>query len=153
MNKQALQQISRLQQEGITRDDALALRRISMTLHRWFEMECGDGNDYTSWSIVRGEKRTPHPADPRNFHHDDDGKPFIERHFHRGPPEPRYTAIPDRETGARKRLAKIMKRYPELLAYIQTDPWGCALYILRNSDIEPGRDIGSVYNRGIAVIA
>ena len=25
-------------------DDAQALRRISMTLHRWHELECGDSN-------------------------------------------------------------------------------------------------------------
>jgi hypothetical protein len=33
----------RLAQLGIGYYDAEQLRRIAMTLHRWFEMECGDG--------------------------------------------------------------------------------------------------------------
>lgn len=145
MNKQALSQISRLQQEGISLDDALALRRISMTLQRWFELECGDSNNYASWAIVRGRKENG------SFVHDDDGKPFIESHSHQGPAKVNYHAIDDRETGARKRLAKIMSRYPDLQAYVQTDPRGAALYILRNSDIPAGSDVSSIYNRGIAV--
>lgn len=28
---------------GINQEDALKLRRIEMTLHRWHERECGDG--------------------------------------------------------------------------------------------------------------
>ena len=31
-----------------------------------------------------------------------------------------------------------MKRYPTLQAYIQTDPRGCALYILRPGDVHGG---------------
>lgn len=48
--------IDRLREAGISRDDAEALRRISMTLHRWHELECGDSNDYASWTIARGRK-------------------------------------------------------------------------------------------------
>lgn len=33
-----------------------ALRRAELTLHRWSEMKCGDGNDYASWAIERDEK-------------------------------------------------------------------------------------------------
>jgi hypothetical protein len=51
-----LECVARLEQLGIERSDALALRRISMTLHRWHELECGDGNDYASWTIARGRK-------------------------------------------------------------------------------------------------
>lgn len=122
---------------GITYAHAVELRRISMTLHRWHELECGDGNDYASWSIVRGKKTG------NVFEYDDDGKPYIERHAH-SESKPTYSLIADRETGARKRLARIMANYPTLSAYIQTDPRGCALYIgehLTDSD----------YNRGIAV--
>ena len=43
--------------------------------------------------------------------------------------------IADRETGARKRLAVIMARYPHLTAYVQGDPRGCALYILTASQL------------------
>ena len=38
------------------RRDAESLRRISMTLRRWFELECGNSNDHGSWAIVRGYK-------------------------------------------------------------------------------------------------
>lgn len=44
-----------------------------------------------------------------------------------------------------------MTNYPQLRAYIQGDPRGCALYILRADDIGPGESIDSVYTRGIAV--
>ena len=37
---------------GFSRSDAETLRRISMTLHRWHEMECGT----SSGAIVRDEK-------------------------------------------------------------------------------------------------
>jgi hypothetical protein len=33
--------IAPLIRAGISYDDAYALRRISMTLNRWFELECG----------------------------------------------------------------------------------------------------------------
>ena len=45
--------IAHLVRAGIEYDDAQALRRIAMTLHRWHELECGDGNNYGSWSIER----------------------------------------------------------------------------------------------------
>lgn len=45
---------NRLLALGFSFEEASTLRRISMTLHRWHEMECGDGNDYASWCIVRG---------------------------------------------------------------------------------------------------
>lgn len=34
-------------------EDANTLRRAQLVLHRWAELECGDGNDYASWSIRR----------------------------------------------------------------------------------------------------
>ena len=65
-------------------------------------------------------------------------------------PIPRYP-VPDREAGARKRLAAIMKRYPALTAYVQTDPRGCALYLLRPGDVPAGAEPRECYTRGIAV--
>ena len=41
MNKEQYHMIRALEAEGVTYQDAQALRRISMTLHRWHEMECG----------------------------------------------------------------------------------------------------------------
>lgn len=114
-----------------TWDDALALRRISMTLHRWHELECG-----TDHGCIERDEKT--------------GKP----HWY-NPNAPvhmvRVVSIPDREAGALKRLAKIMARYPSLSYYVQTDPRGAALYILRPGDVPAGADVSSYYSRGVAV--
>lgn len=125
--------LSRLQSLGINLDDALELRRISMTLSRWAELECGDSNDYASWSIERDETTD---------------KPYIVRHPHSGAKSTR-SPVADREKGALKRLAGIMSRYPDLMVYHQTDPRGASLYILRASDAE--ENIESTYSRGLAV--
>lgn len=139
MQKYTVEMISRLQQIGITTEDAFQLRRIAMTLHRWHELECGDSDNYGSRCITRGRKSNG------SFEYNDNGRPFIERHWHRGEPNAQYFSIPDREAGAKKRLAKIMQRYPTLQAYIQTDPRGASLYIL-----PPGTDADN-YNCGVAV--
>ena len=141
---------------GITYEDATALRRISMTLHRWHERECGDGNSYGSWCITRGRK------EGKVFVHDDDGAPFMEHHHYlhgAGKDTTSYNSIPDNERGALKRLDKIMASYPGWISYVQGDPRGSALYILRPADTaglpdNPNGgdvDVSSVYNRGIAV--
>lgn len=106
---------------GISYDDAVQLRRISVTLHRWHELECGDGNNYSSWCIVRGKKTG------KVFEYADEGKPYIEQHTHDG--STAYYPTPDRERGAKDRLKRIMAGYPSLMAYVQTDPRGAALYI------------------------
>jgi len=146
--------IDDLQAAGISYEDATALRRISMTLQRWHELECGDGNSYGSWAIARGHKKvTP------GFIHDDDGPPYLEHHHYRhgeGKDIVTYSLMPDRERGALKRLAQIMARYPGFASYVQGDPRGCALYILRSGDLNTleggdGSDISSCYTRGIAV--
>ncbi len=126
--------IARLLEAGISTADADALRRIAMTLQRWFELECGDGNNRTSWAIVRD---------------DETDKPFMEYHPHDG--KSYRIAIPDREGGARKRLATILARYPELRAYVQTDPRGHSLYIIRPGDVPQGAELDQHYNHGIAV--
>jgi len=137
--------VASLIREGFASHDADALRRASMTLHRWHELECGDGDDYSSWCVTRGRKNG------KEFVHDDDGAPYLERHYHRGEAKAVYSRIGDRERGARKRIAAILTRYPGYQAYVQGDPRGCALYILRPGDIREGEDVSSVYTRGIAV--
>ena len=126
--------IERLKSSGITEKDALALRRISMTLHRWHELECGDGNDYASWGIERDETT---------------GKPYLVTHPHTG--KSRRSPIADREKGALKRLAAIMERYPDRIGYVQGDPRGSSLYIVSHADVPAGADVDSYYSRGIAV--
>lgn len=211
------------------REDAESLRRISMTLHRWHELECGDGNEHGSWSIERGrevERVTWRDSNPwsgqcvyvpyRRFlactslrasqivdngwdeskvdayllpqpdgslsaglrygadgpdylspmvtdakaaadlatEFGSDGPPFFVHHHYmhgKGKDYVTRTKCPDREAGALKRLAAIMARYPSLSSYIQGDPRGCALYILRQGDVPAGCDVGAYYSRGLAV--
>lgn len=127
----------RLMNQGISYNDAVALRRISMTLHRWHELECGDGNNHVSWCITRGKKTG------KVFEYDEAAKPFMEYHYF-NEDKPKYYATPDRERGALKRLQAIMANYPTLQAYVQTDPRGCALYIGQNLT-------DSNYSHGVAV--
>jgi hypothetical protein len=115
-----------------------------MTLHRWHELECGDGNNSGSWTIARGHKQSG------AFEYDDNGAPYSEYHSHSSNGAT-YTRIPDRERGALKRLAKILARYPTLAFYVQGDPRGASLYILRPGDIPEGQNVDAYYNRGIAV--
>lgn len=108
-------------------DDANALRRAQLTLHRWGEQECGDGNDYVSWAIERD---------------DTTGKPFMV--YHRfTKPHPERVSIADREAGALKRIAEVCKRNG-LHYFYQTDPRGCALYV-SNAPLSD-----SAYTNGIA---
>ena len=135
---------------GFTRAEAETMRRISMTLQRWFEKECGDGNSYGSWAIERDDNG--------------DGKPFMVHHHYlhgRGKDYTTRTPIADRENGARKRLDDIIKMrngrdraiggLGEVSAYVQTDPRGAALYILRAGDVPAGADVHAYYTRGICV--
>lgn len=138
--------IQTLTRAGIAYDDATALRRIAMTLHRWHELECGTGDDYKSYCVVRGIRHNK-----AEFEYSDAGKPYLEMHYHTGQNGARYLGIPDRETGAKKRLASIMARYPTLQAYIQGDPRGASLYILRPGDVPEGAEVDSYYSRGLAV--
>lgn len=131
--------IAQLESLGISSADAWALRRVSMTLNRWHELECGTGEGQTTYSVERDGDEP-------------DSKPFMRMQY---PTRDGYVdkrwPCPDRETGAKKRLANILKGYPTLKAYVQGDPRGCALYILRPGDVPEGADAGSYYSRGIAV--
>ena len=127
---------------GFTIEECESLRRISMTLHRWHELECGDGNNYVSWAIERDEQTDI----PYMVYHT-----FTEK-------QPRRERIADREKGAQKRLAAILaarngKTIPAVAveAYIQTDPRGAALYIIRPGDVPEGSKVDSCYSRGICV--
>lgn len=131
--------LPRLVALGISQEDAVALRRISMTLRRWFEYECGTGEGQTTYSIERDGEEP-------------DSKPYMRVQYptREGYVDKRWP-IADRENGARKRLVKIMARYPDLSPYIQGDPRGASLYILRASDIPAGESADAFYTRGVAV--
>lgn len=106
-----------MERRGIEIDgaDIEALRRCEMTLHRWAELECGDGNDYQSWAIERDEGS---------------GVPYMVYHPHNGTPTRRHK-IADREAGALKRVAEICRRLG-LHFFHQTDPRGVALYVSKD---------------------
>jgi hypothetical protein len=137
--KERAEVIARLVKLGISYQDAEALRRISNTLHNWFELECGTGNDRVSRSIERDENG--------------DGKPFLRVRYigYNNQWIDRKSPIADREAGAKRRLAAIMANYRRrLVPYIQGDCRGASLYVLRKADVR-GQDINSIYNRGVAV--
>ena len=127
MNKETTYMLSCLTLAGIAHDDAMALRRIAMALHNWHEQECGD--DY---GCIERDEVTGRPHWLNSW--------TMCRH-----------PIADRETGALKRLNIIMAKYPTLSAYVQGDPRGAALYILRPGDVPDGEDVDSYYSRGLPV--
>lgn len=98
---------------GIPFAAAETLRRAELTLHRWAEQECGDGNDYASWAIERDEVT---------------GKPFRAWYPHQGTAT--RTAIADREAGALRRVAAVCAELG-LYYFHQSDPRGCAIYVAR----------------------
>ena len=136
-----------LMELGFTRPEAESLRLISKALRRWHERECNGEIQRGDDGIVRGYRVNARFLDPN---------------------DPRYWyKVADRETGARKRLAAIIQarnarhyvmntdyyglRRDELAPYIQGDPRGAALYILRPGDVPEGGDVNAYYSRGICV--
>ena len=140
MKRETFELMARLEKLGFTYEQSNQLRRISLTLQRWFELECGTEN--AAGSSISIEREGPNG----------DGKPF-HRIQYMGPGgwvDRRYP-VADREAGARRRLAAIMAPFKRrLVSYIQGDCRGASLYILRKSDVR-GQDINSIYNRGVAV--
>ncbi len=120
---------------GFTSDEVSALRRISMTLRRWHELECGNDS-----GVIERDEATGKPYWV-NYH---------SRYLSANDPRSR-SRIADREAGALRRLAKIMAKHAPLTTYIQTDPRGAALYILRPGDIPAGSSVDSCYTRGVCV--
>lgn len=122
--------IKALEECGVSVDDALALRRVERRLHRWYELECG-----TEQGAIERDENDPTILRWYNYVTNSWGV-YIGK---------------DDETLALKRLRFIMSKYPHLEAYVQTDPRGCALHILRPGDVPPGEDAGAYYSRGVAV--
>lgn len=167
--------LPRLTAIGISYPDAIALRRIAMTLHRWHELECGTdrgaierdestGNPYFvrqgnyGWSVwcLADDGAGKTRASRKTFPTKDAAIEYMLTVAPSREPEIRQVLyrrfpVPDRETGALKRLAAIMARYPQLSAYVQGDPRGAALYILRPGDVPEGGQADAYYSRGIAV--
>lgn len=126
MNKHRKNTYIQLDRLGINEDDATALIRASMTLHRWAERECNG-------EIQRDEET---------------GKPYVHSTYDGR----KLYATADREKGALDRAQKITTKYG-LGLYHQTDPRGCALYLIRPGDVPAGADVASYYSQGVAVVA
>ena len=135
MNKTELtaQVISSLAALGIKSSDIVTLRGIAKQMHKWDELECGDAYG----RCIERDEAT--------------GIPYMtsEPYNHTGPRLRQQ--IPDTERKTANRLAAVMAKYPELIAYHQGDCRGWPLYILRKSDVPAGSSIDSVYNRGVGV--
>ena len=149
--KRKFELYSRLQALGFTYEEAVSLRRIEMTLQRWGERECGDESGRC---IERDEKTN---------------RPYMTYDKGRNGERGRYP-IADREAGALKRLAAIIKARNvrknaesewnpnHLRAYHQGDCRGCNLYLVTVGQLEDastGREIPieANYTRGLAVCA
>ena len=125
-----MEQADRLVKLGLTYDEAETIRRISMTLHRWSEHEC-NGN-------IQRDEVTGVP------------RWFSDYEMQRAK-SPKGTVIPDRESGAIRRMWRIIKAHPGLAWYHQTDPRGAQVYVYSVDKLE-GRSIDSVYNSiGVAI--
>lgn len=120
------QQDNALQSLGFTARECDALRRISLTLHRWAEHECN--------GVIQRDGA------------DGDGVPY----WHSAHDGRRLYRAPDRERGALARLAA-MFRGREVTYYVQGDPRGCALYVIRPGDVPAGADVDAYYSRGLAI--
>ena len=116
-----------LQANGISAQDCEALRLISVRLRSWFERECGTGNGCIERDDKTGKAYWLNSTTMRRY------------------------PIRDMEKGAMRRLGAIMAKYPTLQSYIQGDPRGAALYIIRPGDIPQGQTVDSCYSRGICV--
>jgi hypothetical protein len=125
---------------GFTAEEVASLRRISSTLQRWHELECG-----TDSGVIERDDTT--------------GKPYwlsYSRSYLGANDSRMRSPVADRETGALRRLAGIISARNERTSapvetYIQTDPRGAALYILRPGDIPSGLTPESCYTRGVCV--
>lgn len=121
-----------MERYGFTEEEADQVRRIGMTLRRWYEMECNG-------EIERNEET---------------GKPeaISQAYLNGRTNERRAYPINDREKGAEKRLAKIMENKPRLWYYLQTDPRGCSVFVGRKDELQPGDKLDNVYSgRGFGV--
>lgn len=110
---------------GFTSEDYRALRRASNTLRNWYEHECN------------GMIRRDEFGDVPYWCNTNTGKLLF--------------PTPDREKGALKNIAKIVSGVAGMGFYVQTDPRGAALYIIRPGDVPDGEDVDSCYSRGICV--
>ena len=130
MTKQQTERYMRLRLSlgslGFTASQIEALLRCSRTLSTWAAHECNG-------EIQReGEDGTGRPY----WYNTNTGN--------------RMGPTADREAGALRR-AKVICEAHGVTFYHQTDPRGCALWVLRPGDVPEGKAADAYYTRGIAV--
>ena len=121
---------------NFTDDEVSSLRRLSARLRLWYERECNG-------EVARSET---------------DGRTY-EVHVHNSPGgKIRRHPTRDHERSSERRLASIIAArnarvpdVPPVYTYLQTDPRGAALYIMRAGDVPNGEHVESWYSRGIVV--
>lgn len=114
--------IASLARMGIADDDIRVLRSASAALHRWAERECNG----EVWVEDDGTAYTGSGSRPEK--------------------------CANLEARALKRVVKVLAKYPDLHAYHQGDPRGCALYVYRPADLKE-HSIESCYpSIGVAVV-
>jgi hypothetical protein len=125
-----------MSENGFTYDEAKSLLKCERALRKWGELECGTGDRNRSVHVFR----------------DESGKPFYRVQFYAGG-QWRESVQPKRDTekAALAKVEAIMAGKTGFRAHHQTDPRGCALYIIRPGDIEAGGNVRALYNRGIAL--
>jgi hypothetical protein len=123
---------------GFTADETCALLKAERTLHRWAELECGTGDDRVSISVERDEQT---------------GKPFrrVQYMGAGGKWQDRREPCRDMESAALRKIRAMFSGKSTLAFYVQGDPRGCALYVLRHGDVPAGGDVNAYYSRGIPV--
>jgi hypothetical protein len=123
-------QVATLARMGYSESEADALRRISIRLRNWYSLECGEG-----YGRMERDEKTGKPYFVREYQ-TRDGAWHTSRSLNR-----------DLERGALARLAAIA-RHPY---YLQGDPRGAVLYLLREGDVPEGESAESHYTRGVCI--
>lgn len=118
-----IQALTRL---GVSPSDTAQLLRDSALMRTWHEHECNGALQEDGEDSGKWYWHSPY-----------DGK--------------RLCRAANRYEPAKLRATRIAHCYG-LTAYIQGDPRGCALYLLRKGDVPVGEDPESYYSRGIAVV-
>ena len=121
--------VERVKRLGVIETDALALRRIAVTLHNWHEKECG-----TDHGCIERDETT--------------GKAYWLNSTTR-----QRSPVRDMETGALTRLQGIMARYRRrMVPYVQTDPRGASLYLVPRKTLKwYQQPIDQIYSQGVAI--
>jgi len=116
--------LAALQGLGFAEQEVKSLLRCQRVLSTWSEHECN--------GVLQRDSTTgkPYWISPSNGD--------------------RYSPTADRESGSLRRAATICARHG-VEYYHQSDPRGCALYVIRPGDVPAGEDVGAYYSRGIGV--